>query len=341
MRLRREIDRLEADVDRASSQRQSLRMELERLATELRLQEVRIRESIAVYALSEVHLLEAQQAVRDLESRQAVLREELRGHLLTLHGFGRQGYLRLLFSVEGTSDVPGAVRQVRYFAQRDAVSLQEFEDLEVELSRERDRLAQEGRRMALLVDQERLRREELEVTRKRHGSLLIDVERRHAQLSERSEKLQERESRLARLLEILVAGESSESTKTSISELRGVLDWPMEGRVVTEFGPRLDRRYRTRIPHNGVAISAARPRTRVEPVYAGKVLFAQDFEGFGLTVVVSHGGGILSLYAGLDSLQVEKGDVVVLQTLLGAVSNELYFEIREQNEAVDPRGWLR
>jgi septal ring factor EnvC (AmiA/AmiB activator) len=79
----------------------------------------------------------------------------------------------------------------------------------------------------------------------------------------------------------------------------------------------------------------------VRAVYGGKVLFAQDFEGFGLTVVLSHGGGVLSLYAGLEVLLVGKGDVVVLETPLGSASDELYFEIREQNEAVDPRGWLR
>ena len=79
----------------------------------------------------------------------------------------------------------------------------------------------------------------------------------------------------------------------------------------------------------------------VRPVYRGKVLYAAPFQGFGLTVVVSHSCGVLSLYAGLDELRVGKGDVVSLRSLLGITAGQLYFEIREGNRAVNPRGWLR
>ena len=43
----------------------------------------------------------------------------------------------------------------------------------------------------------------------------------------------------------------------------------------------------------------------------------------------------------IERIEVHKGDVVDLETLLGRAARELYFEIREQNEAVDPREWLR
>ena len=71
------------------------------------------------------------------------------------------------------------------------------------------------------------------------------------------------------------------------------------------------------------------------------VIFASPFQGYGLTVVVKHAGGVLTLYAGLESLQVARDDVVALGSVLGAAAADLYFELREQNRAVDPLEWLR
>ena len=155
-----------------------------------------------------------------------------------------------------------------------------------------------------------------------------------------AEDLHQREERLGRLIGLLLEGEEALSG-VAVQEFRGVLDWPTEGRIVEEFGLRQDPRYKTLVPYNGVGILPRHTPAEVRPVYRGKVLYAAPFQGFGLTVVVSHSGGILSLYAGLDDLRVGKGDVVSLRSLLGTTTARLYFEIRDGNRPVNPRGWLR
>jgi septal ring factor EnvC (AmiA/AmiB activator) len=143
------------------------------------------------------------------------------------------------------------------------------------------------------------------------------------------------------MLEILLSEDPSVLADTDVREFRGALDWPIEGEVVVDFGPRLDPRYRTEVPHNGVAIAPAPGEGEVRTIYPGRVLYAAPFQGFGLTVVVQHAGGVLSLYAGLSGLRVAKGDVVSSGDVLGSSSGELYFELREDNRAVDPLEWLR
>jgi septal ring factor EnvC (AmiA/AmiB activator) len=140
---------------------------------------------------------------------------------------------------------------------------------------------------------------------------------------------------------VLVGEDQTVLEHTDIRQFKGVLDWPIEGEVVIEFGPRLDPRYRTQVPHNGLAIAARSGGREVRSIYAGRVLFAAPFQGFGPTVVVQHAGAVLSLYAGLVELEVAKGDVVSLGHVLGSSSGELYFELREDNRAVDPLDWLR
>ena len=106
------------------------------------------------------------------------------------------------------------------------------------------------------------------------------------------------------------------------------------------FGPRLDPRYGTRVPHNGLDIACARG-SEVRVVYPGRVAFAAAFEGYGPTVVVEHAGRVFTLYAGLARVLVAKDDVLSLRGVVGTAADSLYFEIRAENRPEDPRLWLR
>ena len=130
---------------------------------------------------------------------------------------------------------------------------------------------------------------------------------------------------------------ASRSGSTTSAEL----DWPTAGRVTQGFGPRLDPRYGTRVPHNGVELAVATPGAAVEAVYPGKVLFAAPFRGYGPTVIVHHPGRVFTLYAGLAELSVGRDAVVALGAVLGTAADTLYFEIRVENRPEDPRAWLR
>jgi len=339
--IRRQIRRLEGELEAASARRESLAQSLERVGVELRLQERRIEESVAALALTEIRVLDTEDEVRRLERELAKKRLELRGHLLTLYSFGKQGYLRLILSMEVDHDIPSAIRQIRFLARRDAMTVEDFETLSASLAAERQRLEDERAALGRLVEEERLRRAVMADTQRRHRALLAEVERRHVALKARSAELRDREARLAELITLLLAqNEEHAFAASKIQDFRGVLDWPVDGEVVIEFGPRTDPRYGTRIPHNGIAISPT-DGARVKPIFGGRVLFAAPFEGYGRTVVLSHSGGVLSLYAGLRELQVAKGDVVSLKQSLGLASKDFYFQIRVANAAVDPRGWLR
>jgi murein hydrolase activator len=121
---------------------------------------------------------------------------------------------------------------------------------------------------------------------------------------------------------------------------RGLIDWPARGRVTAGFGPLLDPRYRTRVPHNGLDIATA-PGAEVRAVFPGKVLYAAPFEGYGTTVVLFHAGRVLTLYAGLAEARVSREDVVPLGHVVGLATDKLYFEIRVENRPENPSIWLR
>ncbi|MBS0193878.1 MAG: peptidoglycan DD-metalloendopeptidase family protein [Proteobacteria bacterium] len=117
----------------------------------------------------------------------------------------------------------------------------------------------------------------------------------------------------------------------------GHFAWPIAGHVLAGFGG----------DSNGLLI-AGTAGEEVHAVADGRVAFANWLKGYGLLLIVDHGHGVMSLYANNDALLKNTGDVVRTGDALATVGssgdqgrNALYFEIRLNGKAVDPRGWLR
>ena len=128
--------------------------------------------------------------------------------------------------------------------------------------------------------------------------------------------------------------------------LRGTLPWPVSGKVLQGFGPRRHPRFGTLVPHNGIAI-AAPAGADVRAIVDGKVVFADWFQGYGRTVIIDHGAGLMTVQSHLSAVIVSVGQVVTQGQLLGLVGDSgslegvrLYFEIRREGTPVDPEGWL-
>jgi septal ring factor EnvC (AmiA/AmiB activator) len=257
-----------------------------------------------------------------------------------LYRLGGQGHLRLLLALDPAGDALGGLRLLRYLARRDGAAVEGYTAARDRLLAERERLAARRLEVERWLAAEDRRRGELAAARARQAAMLgqLDAERRR--LAAQAGELSERGERLARFLDLLSGQSGGGPAGVPIQELRGVLDWPLAGEVTAGFGFRLDPRYRTRIPHNGLTL-ATRRGDAVRAVYPGEVLFAAPFQGYGPTVVVLHPGRVFSLYAGLGELAVAPRQAVTLGEPLGRAADSLYFEMRVGDKPEDPRLWLR
>jgi septal ring factor EnvC (AmiA/AmiB activator) len=104
---------------------------------------------------------------------------------------------------------------------------------------------------------------------------------------------------------------------------------------------------------NGIGL-AAPTGTPVRAVKGGRVALAGPFEGYGPTVVLSHGDGFYTLYLYLEEIGVVEGRDVVAGQVVGTVGggdtpegSHLEFQIRAplqgsgSPQAQDPLQWLR
>jgi murein DD-endopeptidase MepM/ murein hydrolase activator NlpD len=95
--------------------------------------------------------------------------------------------------------------------------------------------------------------------------------------------------------------------------------------------------------HSGIDLAAARG-TPVMATLPGVVTVIVSPTGYGLHVIIDHGGGLSSLYGHLDSVIVLSGDYVDAGQVIGTVGStgnatgpHLHFEIRRDGIAEDPR----
>lgn len=353
--IRQEIEGLRSRLGEISDRESTLEDRLARAETELSLQEARLAEASAALEVATLRAAAAERRIQSTERDLAEVRDDLRRRLGGLYRLGREGYLRLFLALRPGNDLLPALRQLRFLVIRDQRALDRFASLRDRLLDEQERLEAQRVEMASWRAEERSRRDELAAVKARHEAVLAEVSRERRRLQGRADELQEKERKLTRFIDTLVEDGVEDGAAASpadlegpdladiaeIREFRGILDWPVLGaEVATEFGPRRDARYRTEVPHNGLGL-AVEPGSRVRVVYPGKVLYASEFEGYGTMVVVHHPGRVFTLYAGLRLLNVAPDDVLSLGDVIGAAEDVLYFEIRVENQPVNPREWLR
>ena len=85
----------------------------------------------------------------------------------------------------------------------------------------------------------------------------------------------------------------------------GSLEWPLDGDLIYRFGQE-QRPNGLVLNWNGVGI-AGLPGSPVRAARNGLIVLAGPFEGYGPSVVLSHGDGFYSLYLYLEEIRVAEG----------------------------------
>lgn len=288
------------------------------------------------------------QRIQALEASIAELKPYLEGRAVSLYKLGRVGYVRMLLSVEQPSELTRAYRYISRLAREDANKMKRFLE---------DQTALEETKAALLEQTERTlaTREQLESTTRALASrktsranLLEEVSNRREMAGTLVYELEQAREKLGTLVDNLISGEPSEMDPIYLPMriFEGEIGWPISGHLEGHFGTQLHPRFKTVTVRNGIEIEAPEGTT-VNAIYDGEVAFASWFEGYGKLLIVTHPGGVHSLYGYLSDFSVEpgawvrQGDPIALVGDTGSLEGpRLYFEIRVEGTPVDPEAWL-
>jgi murein DD-endopeptidase MepM/ murein hydrolase activator NlpD len=121
---------------------------------------------------------------------------------------------------------------------------------------------------------------------------------------------------------------------------------PVPGAISSPYGERVHPILGTSRMHNGVDMNAAQGDP-IRAVAAGKVILAGVKGGFGNTIMIDHGGGMVTLYAHQSKLGASVGDNVKAGQTIGFIGStglstgpHLHFEVRINGVAKNPAKYL-
>lgn len=134
---------------------------------------------------------------------------------------------------------------------------------------------------------------------------------------------------------------------TSFAKYKGSLDWPVKGRIIESFGVKYVDDLKTEIFNKGVKIEVQGDGF-VRAVFDGVVKYVDWIKGYGNLIIVSHEDGYYTIYANIDDVMVKVGQKInknekigIIDVDIKEIQHYLYFEIRKNNNALNPQEWLK
>lgn len=349
----RQRDAVRQQLDLARASDADVEAEVARLDKEVAVQDARAATARQAERAAQTEVSEATRRLRETEARASAARQLMAKRAVDayVHPGGQDALIAIvgtrsldeaqrrqaMLSVvqSGTADAIGVLRAVRE-DQSDAASA-----LEAARRQAAERAAAESRAATSLASARDVQRSAADQLQGRIRDLQEEGRVLDAQEAELSALLRARAARPeppppARPGPAPAAGQAQGPPRASA----GGFIWPTRGSVTSEFGPRWGSF------HKGIDI-AAPEGTPIVAAKAGTVVLAGSSGGYGLLVVIDHGGGMATAYAHQSRLAASNGQGVSQGQTIGYVGNtgqstgnHLHFEVRVNGSAQNPRGYL-
>jgi len=341
-----EIDRLEGELGELGTRERGVLDELERLETEIRLRRSQLEHA-------ELELVDVTSAIEEITTRLEELEREqtdrmryLAFRLREIYKQGPHQGLRRAIERQRVESYLAAQRYAAELSARDGRVLAAYRETASRLEEKGASLSARSRELSRVREEVQQRTRTLAAQRGARETLLGEIRNDRTKREAALGELESAATALDRLAGSL-ATEGAAPPRLDVQKFRGLLDWPADGEVSEGFGAVTHPRFRTKVPHPGLDIDASEGEP-IRSVFDGVVVFASWMRGYGLTAIIDHGGGILSIYAHASALLVEPGEEILRGRMLGTVGDSgslrgpyLYFELREDGAPVDPGRWLR
>lgn len=338
------INQLEDNISSEQSNIAGLRSDL----AEIDLQLISVQERITVIQSSidvqtaEIEYCDARIAETEMSiaEQQAYLEERL----VNLYIYGDIDLMDVVFQTESFSDFLTIVDLTERVMAQDRELIDQISEEQAQLEEQRNEL--EARMNDLVESQHMLEDEQAALN--------------EAEL-EKNAALSEAESSIAAYRAMMESEEAAAAAATdTIRELlaastysasyNGIMYWPLPsaGIITSPYGWREHPVYGDNRFHAGVDIGI----DGGTPIYAasdGEIILKEYYGGYGYTVMINHGDGLVSLYAHQSAFgEFDVGDVVIggmdvigyVGTTGTSTANHLHFELRLNGETVDPLNYV-
>jgi septal ring factor EnvC (AmiA/AmiB activator) len=343
--IRNETARLKQELETLKPQERGVLGEVERLGAELRLRSSEMESVELELDQLRVNMSSLSDKLAELDEFQEERKRYLAFRIRELYRNGPDEAIRRLLGGDEVEQFWNGLRYTSLLSTQDSRMLAEYRRTAAQISRDRQQLVDKEAELEDLRAAREQARSRLASSRRSHQRKLASLREDQGLRVTAIKELDSAAAALSTLVDSL--GPQDPLPELEIKKFQGLLEWPADGRVSADFGSKVHPRFKTSVPHTGLDIDSP-AGADIRAVFDGEVVFSAWIRGYGLTAIIDHGDGLLSISSHASVLIVEPGEWIRRGQLVGKVGDTgslrgpyLYFELRLNGISVDPRDWLQ
>ena len=299
-----------------------------------------------------------QGAISDVADSSDKLRAQIRQNeeyaaqrLVALYKMNWLGRFHLLASAGSMHDFIQRKAALERILAHDEKIRQALITDQAELERTLNRLNELKDQKSTLADQLKKQTRQMSEERSARTRLLADIRSQKALELAAIDALTQASNELDRKINLLNTSTSPAGARKApqleFSAHKGLLIRPVNGKIISLYGPYINPKYKTTNFRSGIDIEADNGEP-VRSVFTGTVLFSSWFKTYGNMIIIDHGKNYYTVYAHLEEAFKAKGDEVETGEVIATVGDtgsmtgtKLYFEVRHHGKPVNPMPWFQ
>ena len=341
--VKKAISKQKAEIKSVTKKRQELEQQLKK-------DDLAIAKVVKAINQTKQELKQTNSKLKQLDQQKVQLTKEkniqeelLAQQLRAAYSSGHHDYLKLMLNQEQPAKIQRTVTYYQYLNKARVNEIEQFQKTLSALLQVTTDYNEQAAQLKSLQQQQVTQQSTFQQNKANRQQTVKALNKELLTKQQQLAKLEAEEKNLQAELERLTKLAKAELEMKGLSKLKRKLRWPVKGRLAHRFGTKKQGYLKWK----GVLLSAPVGR-QVSSIQSGKVLFSDWLKGYGLVTIVDHGEGYMSLYGHNQALlksvgdRVETGEPIALVGQSGGQQQSgLYFEIRHQGKAVNPKLWCR
>lgn len=338
--LRLQMEELDASIDNNQSLQSETNQKIRNVTAEVKTLEKEITDLDGEIKATENAIIVKTEELAAAEIKIGEKNELLNQRLRVMYKTGSVGYLEVLFGAEDFTDLLSRIDMLQKILVHDQNLIQSLKEQRDIIEQKKVELETIKDDLLALFKSKIAKQNELNVALNSLVAYKKDLINDEVALVEMEDALLDEANKLTEIIKNL---------ELAATYVGGEMMWPVPGqyKITSPFGNRLHPISKQYKMHTGIDISGPKG-TPVVAAQTGTVVYANWFGSYGKAIIVDHGGGITTLYAHNDSINVsvgsvvKKGDNIALLGSTGySTGPHLHFEVRINGEYVEPLTYVK
>ena len=278
---------------------------------------------------------------------------QMRHRLIDMYKYGASEEMNLFVGSENVFEAARAAHLLKLISDHDSSILSQLQDRYQNLDLSRKTMDLQRAQLREQSKELQSQREKYKQSIRETNAFIGNIQKQKSLAERAAKEAEEAQRAVGRTIQTLMQRKKSQAAgqkKGGTDYLAGrgsVFDWPVRGKISSQFGTRVHPVFKTKIKHSGLDI-AAPANTPAKAAAAGEVLFVGWLRGYGQVVILDHGRNFSTVYAHLNSTSVKEGQTVNAGTVIGKVGKtgtatgyHLHFEVRVGGVVKNPLDYLK